>query len=125
MNARVASGANGQQQFGIVPAGTPVMDMERLPRPARPAALPVPCEHRFPVAAEPPARIPLSLAATPALRSPARQRLATAAEQASLLGPQLSPGWHTALEAPGWSGGGHHRHPSVSQNIDTGNPLYR
>jgi len=71
MNARVASRANGQQQFGIVPAGTPVMDMQsRVPCPASPAAPPVPCEHPFPVAAEPPARIPLALAATPALRSP-------------------------------------------------------
>jgi hypothetical protein len=85
MNARVASCANGQQQFGIVPPGTPVMDMERLPRPASPAALPVTFEHRFPVAPEPSARIPISLAATPALRGPARQRLPTATKQASLL----------------------------------------
>jgi hypothetical protein len=104
MNARVASGANGQQQFGLVPAGTPVMDMERLPRPASPTASPVPFEHLFPVAPEPPPGIPLALAAAPALSSPPRQRLATAAEQASLLEPQVSPG---SNKAAGWSGGGH------------------
>jgi hypothetical protein len=86
MNARVASGANGQQQFGIVPPGTPVMDMERrVPCPASPAAAPIPCEHGFPVRPETPARIPLALAATPALGGPARQGLATAAEQLALL----------------------------------------
>jgi hypothetical protein len=99
-----------------------VMDMERLPRPAHAAAAPVPFEHCFPVAPEPPPRIPLALAAPPALSSPSRQGLATAAEQAPLLEPQASAGSNAA---PGWSGGGHGRHLSVSQKIDTDNTVYR
>jgi hypothetical protein len=93
MQARMAGGADGDQEIGIADAGKPVMNMEAVPRPAADAPQPIALEDRFPISGEVIFRVPARPVTLRAQTRDHRDSFAAGAKQWLL----LKPGVHRRL----------------------------